>query len=462
MRIVLLAGVLGSFLAPSAHAQAGREPHVVVALIDTGINPYNVAFRDTSPFAYQHPSTYIDGYPADAEAINITFDHDTIDEALAADGAEWAKAEPRKLYWFPGTKIVGAISLGAPPRNCGPAQPPPLPPDSSCPEHIIFDDNGHGTMTASRAAANGHSLAPDARIVEIEGLGRAGSRWAADGGWIDVQSNSWLSLVPPPANVLDSKALTEAARKHLVFAASGNGTAYTHGVAPTPTYLLNTAAPGVIVVGAHDNGNVTAWAGAPPVVVADGYGGWSASNRSLDGFAPDPRACCTSASAPYAAGGAAAIVLEARRLEADTSSGVHGDVLAHGDYHAPSGPLDDATLTLDEAKLLVRRTASARMGSFDDDGLEHWLGHGTTADHTEYGPGANPYCEGCFSAPVAWLDAPAGVPAYPLIGYGAVDHSSVDLARAVLRGDTPIPARATEDAFYTADQLLRTALYVYP
>nr|MDQ3977260.1 S8/S53 family peptidase [Thermoproteota archaeon] len=271
---------------PGAAAPKARAPrsHAVVALIDTGINPYSPAFRDTSPLAQKHPSTYLPGYPKDAIALKLSLGL-SYDEAFAKDESVWKLVQPGKLYWIPGTRIAGAISFGAGGTSCeSPVNVPPAGPflAESCPEHKILDDHGHGSMTASRAAGAPSSLGPGARIVAIEGLGAKGVRWAADQGWIDVQSNSWLSLVPPPIPSEVTEAFSYAASKMPTLAASGNGTAYLAGGAPTPTYLLSTAPPGVILVGGHDNGKMTLWAGSPPHVVADAYAGQTAIARSVE------------------------------------------------------------------------------------------------------------------------------------------------------------------------------------
>jgi hypothetical protein len=78
--------------------------------LDTGINPYHVTFRDPSPRAQQHPSTYIPGYPADAEALPITLTEPDYARAVRRDCETiWKNVKPGRLYWFPGTKIVGAF-----------------------------------------------------------------------------------------------------------------------------------------------------------------------------------------------------------------------------------------------------------------------------------------------------------------------------------------------------------------
>jgi len=436
----------------------GSGVAAVVALIDTGINPYSPAFRDTSRLAYEHPSKYIPGYPKDAQALRLSLDL-SYEEALKKDADVWKMVRRGELYWIPGTRIAGAISFGEGGTNC-PAVP--MPPANSlqtgCQEHVIMDDHGHGTMTASRAAGAPNSLAPSARIVEIEGLGARGVQWAAEQGWIDVQSNSWLSLIPPPLPSGTTNAFAFASKRMLTLAASGNGTAYLAGFAPTPTYALSTAPPGVVLVGGHDNGKMTLWAGAPPHVVADAYAGMTAT-RSGYHMKPDPIACCTSAASPYAAGGATAIVLEARRLLRDKTPGTKDGLVGCG-RATREGPLDDGRFTIDELKSVLFHTAQPHPGEGADDGDVHWAGDPRPPDHVEYGPGANPFCFGCTTTPVPWQSIPAvGDTTYPLIGYGGINESSVELARRVLAGKVELPGRPAADEQYGADQALREQIF---
>jgi hypothetical protein len=434
----------------------------VVALIDSGINPYSKAFRDKSALAYKHPSTYIPGYPKDAIRLELHLDV-PYEDALKLDEATWKTVQRGKLYWVPGTRIIGAISFGAGGANCPVVGVPPANAlQSSCSQRSILDDHGHGTMTASRAGGAPSSLAPHARIVEIEGLGAQGVRWAADQGWIDVQSNSWINFVPQPIPGATTDAFAYASDKTLTLAASGNGTAYITGFAPTPTYLLSTAPAGVVLVGGHDNGKMTLWAGAPPHIVADAYAGMTAIRDSIETMRPDPIACCTSAASPYAAGGAAAIITEARRILHDRSTGIHDGIVAqsHDCSDWPSeGPLSDGLLTLDELKGVYFHTAEAHPSEGRDDGDIHWAGEPRAPDHAEFGPGANPFCFGCTTMPVAWQQIPEdGDVTYPLIGYGGINEVSVELAAKVLSGKEPMPERPGADSQYELDQEIRRSL----
>ncbi|MDX1611869.1 MAG: hypothetical protein R3185_05830, partial [Candidatus Thermoplasmatota archaeon] len=107
----------------------------VVAHIDTGINPYHAAFRDPSTLGYVHPSRYIEGFPEDVPALNLTLDAPTYEEALDADAEVWESVERGQLYWIPGTRIIGAISMAPGGTRAGVEETP------------ILDDHGHGTMT---------------------------------------------------------------------------------------------------------------------------------------------------------------------------------------------------------------------------------------------------------------------------------------------------------------------------
>ena len=91
----------------------------VVGVADSGINPYHFEFSaatypDPDVLALtknftRHPSEYISGYPASSTALPITLGQGYYP---AKDKAMWASVDVGKLYWIPGTKIIGAIDAG--------------------------------------------------------------------------------------------------------------------------------------------------------------------------------------------------------------------------------------------------------------------------------------------------------------------------------------------------------------
>jgi hypothetical protein len=427
----------------------------VVAVVDSGINPYHVAFRDTSPRANAYPGTYLPGYPKNATALRLTLGTGDYWAAVRKDcDRVWSKVRPGRLYWFPGTKIVGAVSFDLLQTGnlCATGKPA---------GGVILDTLGHGTMTASRAAGNAHGACPACRVVSVQfqaGFGVANMeeanasainaiRWAATNStWIDAQSNSWAPLpVYDPSGkgglFFDNAALTRAAeevsRKHLAFWSSGNGLGGILGVAGMPTIANAHMTPSAIRVGGQDSGYVETWPGFTPHVVSDACDSWAAAPETTKTYG-ERVGGGTSAAAPYAAGGAAAELLYARTLAGDRRTGVRAGAVARG-RATKQGPLADGVLTLAEWRDVALRTATASPRATADDGPA--CGIDPIYGHT----------------PVRWADLPAGVPPYPLIGYGALDDTARALAFGVLSGAKPAPDRSAEDAFFAADRQAREA-----
>lgn len=460
-RLALLLCALTVPVAPLPHAAAaparGAAASAVLAVVDSGIDPYHAAFRDRSPRAYAHPSTYLPGFPRDAVALPITLDARDYWTAVRADCQRvWSKVVPGRLYWFPGTKIVGAISFDPTrkPFDCSQDQPA---------GGAILDELGHGTMTASRAVGTTYGACPECRVVSVQfqtGFGLVNTKeaaestersvtWAgANASWIDAQSNSWgvLPVFDPTGEgglFVEHPSLTRAvedsARKHLSFWSSGNGVANFGGQAGMPT-IGGHFTPSAIRVGAQDSGQVTTWSGQTPHVVADGCDNWAAKNRTT-GVWDERLGGGTSAAAPYVTGGALASLLHARRLTGDTRTGVRDGVVARG-RRTKNGPLSDGVLTLEEWREVVLKTATTRPGPQPEDGPPC------------------PVTDPLFRpTPVAWRQVPEGAPEYLFIGYGAVDRPAVALARRVLDGAAPVPDRAQADTFFTADRAARDALH---
>jgi hypothetical protein len=461
-RLLAVAAALAALAGPSLTAAASpslpKPPsNAVVGLVDTGIDAYHTVFRDRSARAYRHPSTYLKGYPKNAIALKLTLDTKDYWAAVRKDCAIWAKVKPGTLYWVPGTRIVGAISFApVTPVKCDVDKPSGMP---------ILDEDGHGTMTASRATGAGYGACRTCLVVSAqyqsaipiaspEGSTKpavdAITFLAKNNTWIDAQSNSWGPFAPGwdptgkagllTANPAIVKAVEAVSKAHLAFWASGNGAAFRLGIAGHPTLLAPHLGPSAIIVGGHDSGLVAAWPGFTPHVVSDACSSWAAKGMTTRDSA-DTVGSGTSGATPFVAGGAAEILLDARRLLGDPRTGVRGDVVAQG-YPAKirTGPLADGKLTLAEWRDLVFKTATRRpVKQYED---------GPPCPVDIYGP-----------TPVQWSQVPDAFPEAPLIGYGAVDRPSIAVAGKVLRGTAPLPDRATTDQFFAADRQVRSATY---
>ena len=98
------------------------------------------------------------------------------------------------------------------------------------------------------------------------------------------------------------------------FWATGNGAATRGGVLGHPTIIdPRMTAPSIVMVGGHDSGYVNTWPDFPPHVVSDSCNCWGAYHQSLDESA-DTVGSGTSSATPFAAGGAARILQEARAI----------------------------------------------------------------------------------------------------------------------------------------------------
>lgn len=449
-------------------------PDAVIAFIDRGINPYHDAFQTDDPRAQHHPSTYLPDYPDGAEALNLTFDHDSLEDAIAADCQMWAGIDPGKLYWVPGTRVVGMTVPYVEEGNTVPGE------DFSCDEEsgdeegdedgdewpVFLAGGGHGTEVASRGAGGEHGACPECLIVSAQRVGNFRNgvtehtvQWAVDQPWIDVQSNSWEPGAPCPPVIVQNadcrgpgsdflETVEEVASKQPVFWASGNGFFggdYDYVGQPGQADPKNT--PSVIRVGGHDNGHILLWPGSGPNIVSDACWSWAAEHESMNETTPRTGGG-TSAAAPYAAGIAGNIVLEAREILDDDRTGVREGVLAQGEANSiEEGPLADGELTLDELKRVLYTTANPRPEATEDDGR---FGCEFAGERRR----------GVWALPlVAWSDVPEGPAGIPLIGYGAVTPTTAEHAFQVLRGEEPMPERPAEDAYFEADRTQREAMH---
>ncbi len=375
-----------------------RKPFVVVAFIDTGINPYHQEFR--APEFTVHPSEYIENYPATAKPLNLSLDATDYASARADDEGKFLLSGATRLHWVPGTRIIGTINIADGATSGGREELPNL------------DDEGHGTGSISVAAGQTVGSNPNALIVSIEGLGERALQWAAKQPWIDVISNSWGPIANiPVGSTTWTRRMTDDGK--IVAFAAGNGFS-NFGLPDRNTTLTSpyTAPSWVVTVGAVDpaDGQATWWHAIPVDVSSFGTNWPSAHPFSLSASS---RHGGTSCATPVAAGVLSAQVLAAREAFGDTVEGPHAGGLAVAPPGATlpgAGPLADGRLTRQEAEDVVLKTADPSPEG------------GELAGH--------------------WPTTPVY---YTYEGYGVVDAASAARASRVLSGKAPAPDRSDVD-----------------
>lgn len=224
--IVLLLAL--TLLVPTGHDRAAAgEPSLaqrhftVVAVVDAGINPYHLDFR--RPELTAHPSTYVEGFPQAAAPLRLDLEGAARRSGRGAyrhDSAAWDGVEFEKLYWIPGTNIVGAINLMPTRRNGD-----------------FYDFNGHGTAVASLAGGSIHGPpSNDILLVAVRNLS-FGLRWAAKQPWIDVITNSWQDTPRTVAELQRSARLSRRATR------SGKIVCFSSGNNAAPMLMLSSQGP---------------------------------------------------------------------------------------------------------------------------------------------------------------------------------------------------------------------------
>ncbi len=272
--------------APTSTESDSFEPHVLVGVPDSGINPYHAMyFRENRT---EHPCTYVQDFPCNLPALNLTVGPGNLtwDERFEADKASWDAVVDGQWYWIPQTVFVAASGFGC---------------DGLC----ILDDNGmHGTGTTSSIVSEN----PDVLIAFKEG-GSDITPMLEAGLPVDIFSVSWGYIAPIPANV---EGLLDNRLSPLYFKASGND--------PRP-------------------GHSDAWTGSPYVISVGGAYSADKSEEVMASKQPDivsfycretaqtmvvdemrERYCGTSFATPTAAGAASKVVLALRQASGYTGA----------------------------------------------------------------------------------------------------------------------------------------------
>jgi hypothetical protein len=401
----------------------------VIGIADTGINPYHLEFSaatypDPDVLALtdnftRHPSEYIPGYPADAEAIAITTGEGYFPEQ---DKPLWSGNDTitaGEMYWIPGTKIVGAVDAGG---STGVT--------SSSDPHPVLDDNGHGSGSASVSAGNRYGYCPTCLLVVVEALDET---VVADFPWVDISSNSFGYVGGLPIGLLvgGSEETKEAAeRGQTTLFAAGNGVGNAFDV-PISTYGSDQTGPDWnVTVGAlrRDNQRAIVGDGIPVHLSAWGDGNLPSACRT--GTVGQCAFGGTSAATPYTAGVFGTVLTKVRQAVGDGQAGQKtGQVVATGLAVAESVYLEDGALTRAELREVVLKTAQPL--------------------NTGNAPSPYPYP---MTAP--YTDANV-----LFEGYGAATPQSAVRAVDVLLGRSQLPERPFEDQFFALDRQVRDSLY---
>ncbi len=425
-----------------------KRSQVVIAVIDTGINPYHVSYR--RPELVVHPSTYIEGFPKDAPALGLTLNQKDYAKARNADDAPvWSKVQERKLYWIPGTNIIGAYSqydyydetpeIGDPEikgvKNMG---------------RPVIDDSGHGTGTTSVSGGGIYGSNPDALIVSVEGFGTDAVKWAASQPWIDFISGSYgdptatpytkevpkLPTLQNPVGETDSREYEHTGPfvlrdgRTACFSA-GNGLSRTGAAYDRYSSIRPTSGPSwIVTVGAASprNDQNYGWHSIPVDISSYGLHWPAADYASTDGSIDFGG---TSNATPVTCGVFSKALLEARKALGDTREGIHsvgGQRVPAAGRRGP-GLLSDGILTRIELQDAVFKTAQ----------------------HAPFDPQTFAY------EPVSTIpDSPAY---YTQEGYGIANMASGKRAVDVIFGRSPMPDRAEVDQWIATIDIIRDALW---
>lgn len=404
----------GAFPAPADDA---ARPGVV-AVLDSGINPYHEAFaapdgEDAVAWAQRL------GLDATPVTLSASGNHSA---RVQADAHVWDAIEPGRLYAFAGTRVLG-VTMGA----------------NVVPNGVrILDEGGHGTRVASLVAREN----PAGLIVAVQvsaricadaattcltdpSVGR-GMRWAANQTWVDVigVSLGYPANAPSGATApyhAETREYLEAsrdahARGKLLVVAAGND--------PTPVMLDFFDGPAwfIAVGGANPtHGGQTALSAHLPDVVAN-YTARVATHTSVDGYARDAG---TSFATPIVA---ATLARAAAQARATLGESEYGARVAAGDVRAALN-------------------ASARL--FQPDA---WNPTPLSPDALIGTPGQTPPILHEASAPVV---APAQT------GWGYVDGATAaDIARRIVERALDVPEeKALVAQARAAHQALREAAW---
>jgi hypothetical protein len=336
---------------------------VVIAVIDSGINPYHFDYAarfmpqqrnndasDDLPLDTD-PSTWLPGYPAVEELasyqalpLTLSTDEGADGNTLKSDdGGLWdtvlqSAGEDNAgihLNWIPGTKIVGLVTFSG---------------DG-------FGAGTHGGGSASVSTGNFHGACPECLLVFVNGLGHEANEWVAKQDWIDAQTNSWgystglvvRDRIHTGCDLGDQHNAVERGQQIFFSGGNGIGNAFT---VPNPTLFSCQEGPDwIVTVGAVSEVDGSSKHSGTPADVASiggGYGSaYCSTNINCTGSFGG-----TSNATPVTTGMYGKALWEVRRMMEGPTRMQSNGIIAAGivEGAAADGPLGDGVLTVHELR----------------------------------------------------------------------------------------------------------------
>ena len=311
---------------------AGVDDVVVIAVIDSGINPYhfdylasqmpqhqNTDAADDLPLD-QDPATWLAGHPGAAafasyQPLNLTLSDDPnfrSTDLHALDQAEWNKVQLSSgtenadvhMVWMPGTKIIGHVAF--PGALIGDPVTSALIGQSEGPIDTWASES-HGIGSSSVSVGNIHGSCPQCLLVYVHGTSEEANEWVAKQDWIDAQTNSWGASTVfreryyNGSNVELQREAVDRGQQIFFSAGNGQGNAF---VVPNTTLLSSQEGPDwIVTVGAIDPEDGSSFSGhGKPADLASVGRSYPSATGGGDGVTASGNFSGTSNATPVVAG----------------------------------------------------------------------------------------------------------------------------------------------------------------
>jgi hypothetical protein len=287
---------------PAGKGEGSAKDATVIAVIDSGVNPYHWDFLasrmpqhlngDTGDDLPLHrpASEWLPGFPPAGQFASVTRLALSLEEHAAdtemdlqreEDADEWAAVKPsrdgtRHLTWMPGTKIIGALTYD----------------DQG---DLLGANGAHGVGVTSSSAGNLHGTCPECLLFFINhGSTNAQSEraieWAMSQPWIDVVTNSYGFHVVGHSNFRpnvysgsDTAAQRAATdRGQTVFFSAGNGVENGFVTPNLTTYSSQKGPDWMVTVGAVTPGEDGHYEAIGDELYEEKYGPFLGAGKPVD------------------------------------------------------------------------------------------------------------------------------------------------------------------------------------